>query len=80
MSHIRWNRPGDRLRHTWEDNVKMVLKETVRRCEPNLSDLEQGPILGSHEYSYKPLSSTKGREHSDKMDDQLSKNNFAAWS
>jgi hypothetical protein len=47
----------------------MDLKETVRGCEPNPSGLEQGPILGSHEYSNKPLSSTKGRELSDKMDD-----------
>lgn len=40
-----------RSRHGWEDNIKMDLKEAVRRCGHTLYGSRQGPMAGSYEHS-----------------------------
>jgi hypothetical protein len=42
-------RPLRRLRHSWEDNIKMDLREIGGRCGWNSSGLGQGPVVGSCE-------------------------------
>jgi hypothetical protein len=48
-----------RSRHRWEDNIKVVLRETVEECGLESSGSGQGPVAGSCEHSNEPLGSIK---------------------
>jgi hypothetical protein len=44
-------RPLARPRRRWEENIKIVLKNMMRRCELDPTNPEQGPVAGFCERS-----------------------------
>jgi hypothetical protein len=51
-----------RPRHRWEDNIRIDLWESVRRCELEASGSGQGPVVGFCEDDNEPSGSIKGGE------------------
>jgi len=51
-----------RPRHRLKDDIRVDLQEEGERCGLDKFGLEEGPVMGSCEYSNKPSDSIQGRE------------------